>query len=235
MAGVITLPRGAYTADRAAALSGVPLSTVRWWANHDILVPSVSRTRVMLWSYADLMQLRVIHWLRQPKVGADEREIPPSTMNAVRRAREKLGQLELELWSEDGGPSVRVDHQGTVWLATDPSLERASDGQRVLGSDETDDSILEVLAPFRTSTARGPDLICPRPQLRIVPGKLGGSPHIRRTRIESQAVAALTVAGLPNAKIYQLYPDIDPPAIDQAIDLEHQLAGNLGRKLRAAA
>src|SRR5262249_54325081 len=50
-------PAGAYTADRAAALSGVPKSTLHWWARHDVLVPSVSATKVMLWSYADLMGL----------------------------------------------------------------------------------------------------------------------------------------------------------------------------------
>jgi uncharacterized protein (DUF433 family) len=227
-------PRGAYPADRAAALSGVPLSTVRWWAKHDILVPSVSQTRVMLWSYADLMQLRIIHWLRQPKVGTDEREIPPSTMNAVRRAREELASLDLELWTEDGGPSVRVDHRGDVWLATEPSLERVEDNQRALGGRDANDTVLEVLAPFQTESARGPDLIRPRPQLRIVPGKLGGSPHIERTRVDSQSVGALTTSGLPTAKIYELYPDIGHPAIDQAIDLENQLASNLGRHLRAA-
>jgi uncharacterized protein (DUF433 family) len=230
----MTLPRGAYTADRAAALSGVPLSTVRWWAKHDILVPSVSQTRVMLWSYADLMQLRIIHWLRQPKVGKDEREIPASTLNAVRRARTKLASLDLDLWTDDGGPSIRVDHRGDVWLATQPSLERAEDSQRALGGADAEDTVLEVLAPFQTSVARGPDLVCPRPQLRIVPGKLGGSPHIRSTRIESQSVGALTASGLPTARIYQLYPDVGHPAIDQAIDLEQQLAGNLGRQLLAA-
>ncbi|HEX3509687.1 MAG TPA: DUF433 domain-containing protein [Solirubrobacteraceae bacterium] len=234
MTRVATLARGAYTADRAAALSGVPLSTVRWWAKHDILVPSVSQSRVMLWSYADLMQLRIIHWLRQPKEGNDAHEIPATTMNIVRRARAKLAALDLELWTEEGGPSVRVDHAGEVWLTTDPSLERIADGQRALGGRTDESTMLEVLAPFNTTTARGPDLICPRPRLRMVPGKLGGSPHIEHTRIESQAVAALTVSGLPSAKIYRLYPDIEQPAIDEAIDLERQLAGNLGRELRAA-
>jgi DNA-binding transcriptional MerR regulator len=41
-------PVGAYTADRAAALSGVPKSTIHWWARNDVLVPGVSATRVML-------------------------------------------------------------------------------------------------------------------------------------------------------------------------------------------
>lgn len=224
LGGKMTGPRGTYTADRAAALSGVPLSTVRWWAKHEILVPSVSQTRVMLWSYADLMQLRIIHWLRQPKVGGDEHEIPASTMNAVRRARAKLASLDLELWTEQGGPSVRVDHRGKVRLATEPSLERVDDGQRALGGRANHETVLEVLAPFETDSARGPDLICPRPDLRIVPGKLGGSPHIASTRIESQSVAARTTSGLSTNKIYQLYPDVGHRAIDQAIDLERQLA-----------
>jgi uncharacterized protein (DUF433 family) len=231
---VVNLPRGTYTADRAAALSGVPLSTVRWWANHDVLVPSVSQTRVMLWSYADLMQLRVVRWMRWPKQAADERRIPATTMNSVRRARKTLSALNLELWTEDGGPSVRVDHRGEVWLTTEPSLERLADGQRALGGRHDQDTVLEVLAAFETRTARGPDLISPRPRLRIVPGRLGGSPHIVRTRVELQAVAAFAVSGLPMAKVYRLYPEIEHPAIDQAIDLERQLAGNLGRELRVA-
>jgi hypothetical protein len=39
---------------------------------------------------------------------------------------------------------------------------------------------------------------------------------------------------LPTAKIYRLYPDGEPAAIDDAIDLERQLASNLG-PLRVAA
>jgi DNA-binding transcriptional MerR regulator len=41
---------GAYAADRAAALSGVPQSTIHWWARNEILIPSVSAERVKLWS-----------------------------------------------------------------------------------------------------------------------------------------------------------------------------------------
>src|SRR4051794_16328897 len=59
--------QGAYTADRAAALSGVPKSTIHWWARNDILIPKVSSTKVKLWSYGDLMSLRVIYWLRRKK------------------------------------------------------------------------------------------------------------------------------------------------------------------------
>ena len=38
---------------------------------------------------------------------------------------------------------------------------------------------------------RGPDLVAPRPELRIVPGRLAGEPHIRGTRIGTLQIAAL--------------------------------------------
>jgi uncharacterized protein (DUF433 family) len=66
-----------------------------------------------------------------------------------------------------------------------------------------------------------------------VPGKLGGSPHVLYTRLESQALGALAESGLEQAKIYRLYPDIEPAAIEDALDLERQLRQNLYRALAA--
>ena len=63
--------------------------------------------------------------------------------------------------------------------------------------------------------------------LRIVPGKLGGSPHLVHTRLESKAVGALANRGMDTAKIYSLYPRFSKTAIRQAIDLEDQLSRNL--------
>jgi uncharacterized protein (DUF433 family) len=213
--------RGAYPAERAAALSGVPLSTVHYWARKEILVPSISPERVKVWSYADLMALRIIQWLRQTKTGRDGSDVPRSTMPAVKRILAQLDELDMALWTEESGPSVVVDGSGRILVSTRPHHE-AESRQRVL------DDELDVLAPFPSSTGlRGPDLFAPRPQLRIVPGKLGGSPHVVHTRLESQALGGLADSGLPNAKIYRLYPDIDRSAIDEALDLEDQLEHNL--------
>jgi hypothetical protein len=38
---------------------------------------------------------------------------------------------------------------------------------------------------------------------------------------------------LPQAKIYRLYPEVEPAAIDDALDLERQLACNLHPLLAA--
>jgi uncharacterized protein (DUF433 family) len=201
------------------------MSTVHWWARHGVLVPSISAEKVKLWSYADLMGLRIIYWLRQTKEDPEGRAVPRTRMPAVRQALEQLAELDLGLWSEDAGPSVRVDRGGHIVLSSAPDAEVVG-RQRVL--DAGADDLLSVTDPFTSSEgSRGPDLLRPRPQLRIVPGKLGGSPHVVHTRLESQALGALANSGLSDAKIYRLYPQVAPDAIDDALDLERQLAHNL--------
>ena len=223
--GRVMYPRGAYPADRAAALSGVPLSTVHRWARHDVLVPSVSAERVKLWSYADLMGLRIIYWLRQTKTTREGAPVPRSAMPAVRRALAQLSELDLGLWHEDTGPTVAVDSKGEIFITQAEAGVEGPFRQRRL---DHDDDVLQITAPFETADGVcGPDLRVPRPQLRIVPGKLGGSPHVVHTRLESQALWALVAGGLSEAKVYRLYPSVAPEAIDDALDLERQLAANL--------
>jgi uncharacterized protein (DUF433 family) len=220
--------RGAYTAERAVALSGVPKSTVHYWARQGILVPSVSPVRVRLWSYGDLLALRTIYWLRQTKHDPSGREVPRTAMRAVRRALREIAALKLDLWSEDSAPRVAVDRAGGIVIEYNGGAQRLG-GQSILDAD-----MLDLLAPFASREGlHGPDLSAPRPRLRIVPGKLGGSPHIVHTRLESQALGALAEGGLGHTKIYRLYPDVEPAAIEDALDLERQLAQNLRPALAA--
>ena len=86
---------GCYEASRAAALAGVPVSTVYDWARKRIVTPSLSYTRPKLWSYADLMTFRIVYSLRHPNPdpsGVDESGpsdpdpggpgfVPPGLMN----------------------------------------------------------------------------------------------------------------------------------------------------------
>ena len=222
----MTAPRGAYPADRAAALSGVPASTVHWWARHDVLVPSISAQRVKLWSYPDLMGLRIIYWLRHGKTTEDGVAVPRTEMPNVRRALEQLRELDLDLWSEGFGPAVAVDRGGNIIITRAAPDAEARHRQRRLAGD--DGELLHVLEPFAAREgSRGPDLHSPRPELRIVPGKLGGAPHVVHTRVETEALAALERDRLPKATIVQLYPQLAPAAIDAALDLERQLSDNL--------
>ncbi len=215
-------PRGAYSADRTAALSGVPKSTVHYWARKEVLVPSVSAERIRLWSYSDLLALRVIAWLRATKTAPDGQAIAPTTMTAVRTGLRELANIDLALWTEEGSPNIAVDRGGRIVLNATPSPEHP-DGQAVLDADALD--LLRPLAIGRL--VRGPDLVAPRPRLRIVPGKLAGAPHVHRTRIETEALAALRRRGLTVGKITALYPAIDTADVEDALDLECELQPDL--------
>jgi uncharacterized protein (DUF433 family) len=213
-------PTGAYTADRAAALSGVPKSTIHWWARERVLVPSVSATKQRLWSFADLMGLRTIYWLRRKKVTDSGADIPGTSMPAVRAALSALATLEVPLWRADRA-TVLVDGDGSVHLAAGERFQTVQ-GQLAAGE------LLDLIAPFSTAEgARGPDLQQPRPELRIVPGKLSGSPHIAGTRLETRAIAALFEDGYSADSVAALYPYVTATQIAQALELEQQLTQNL--------
>lgn len=116
-------------------------------------------------------------------------------MKAVRRALREIAALELDLWGEDGAPRVAVDRSGSI------VIEHGGQAQRPGAQSILDADMLDLLAPFASREGlHGPDLSAPRPRLRIVPGKLGGSPHVVHTRLESQALGALADSGLEQGR-----------------------------------
>lgn len=212
---------GAYTADRAASLSGVPRSTVHYWAREKILVPSVSGQRVKLWSYSDLLALRTVYWLRQRKTSEAGHEIPRTAMPVVRRALGRLRELDLDLF-HDGRPTILVDERGDVLIR--PPAEPT---QRLSGQTLVED-MLDVIAPFATSERTcGVDLIEPSRLVRIVPRKLSGAPHVVDTRIHTEALASLSKRGFGVGDIGGLYPDLTRAQIDDALIFERLLETNL--------
>ncbi len=213
---------GCYEAARAAALSGVPLTTVYWWARHGVVVPSVSPEREKLWAYSDLIALRIVSWLRHAK-RTDVGDLPGSPMPQVRQALKMLDDHNLDPWSAgapDSSPLL-VDRAGRIYLRINGEVVDLR-GQRTLLPEHA----LELTAPFSSEGAHGPDLLRPRPHLRIVPAKVAGEPHIEHSRLTSQTVAALADRGYDSAQIAAMY-DEPEQAIREAIDLERQLAGSL--------
>lgn len=217
---------GAYDAERASALSGVPRSTIHYWARNAVLVPSVSETRVKLWSFADLMALRVIYWLRQKKTDAAGAEIPATGMRAIRRALKRVRELDEPLWHPEK-TSIWIDTAGEV-VVRGPEGPETIEGQGLLAD------TVNLVAPFTTHEGlHGPDLARPRPQVRIVPGKLSGSPHIVGTRLETRALYAMVRDGIDVGTVAALYPFASREQIAEAIDLETQLADNLAIRVAA--
>jgi uncharacterized protein (DUF433 family) len=211
---------GCYEAARAAALSGVPRTTVYYWARTGVVVPSVSPVREMLWSYADLMSLRIVSWLRHPK-DVDEDKLPASPMPAVRRALAELDRRGLDIWRpdvEDKSPLL-VDRAGKIHISNEGEVVDLS-GQSPLSTD-----LLDLLGPFTFAGADGPNLVAPRQHLRIVPARVAGEPHVVGSRLTTLSLAALAARGMPSSKIAQLY-DVKVNIVEEALDLELQLAGS---------
>lgn len=212
---------GCYEAWRAAALAGVPTRTVYHWASTGLVVPSVSPVREMLWSYADLVALRVVAWLRSKKHTEDQ-IVPGSTMAEVRRALQMLDEEGINLW--DGGPTgsrspVHVDVAGKLYIETSGGFLN-SHGQHVL---ELPKETLRLLAPFRVDDTAGPDLIAPAPHLRIVPLKVAGEPHIKGSRVTTRAVAALAKRGLKPDHIAAMY-NLSKVGVTESIALERSFS-----------
>jgi DNA-binding transcriptional MerR regulator/uncharacterized protein (DUF433 family) len=201
--------RGVYDSKRAAALAGVPKSTLNYWARTELLVPSVAaHPHTRLWSWGDLLALRAIEWLRVEKPGVSQ----ATPMRQIRRALEYLADAGVR--AEEFEERARVAQCGRLFLDIDSSEAFDPTTRRF--------AFLEIAALI-APTAGGPNLLRPRPQLRIIPGKLSGEPHIEGTRIASASLYALALDGFSLATISSMYPRASQEAIAQAIDLERSL------------
>jgi len=207
---------GCYDARRTAALSGVPRSTVYDCARKGVVVPSISPEREKLWSYSDLVALRIVSWLRHPK-GRDGDVRPASAMRQVRKVLVQLDEQGLDLWDGRTGASpLYVDPTGTIVIVT-PDATRDLSGQGLLSG------WLDLLGVFEGSDGAGPDLRRPREHLRIVPGKCAGEPHLEGSRLTTVTVAALAGRGYTLEDVARLYPDESRQSLKEAIDLERSL------------
>lgn len=205
--------QGSYSADRAAGLAGVPRRTLYYWAKHGILDPSVSNIKPRLWSYNDVLALRLIDWLRRDK---EETPFPRASMHQIRQLLSSVQDLGHRL--ERGLP---------VWIDPNSFVVVELEGQKAvpLGKKLLQTGLdapgLDLLLPYGST---GPDLRWPRPTLRMLPGKLSGQPHVVDTRIETFAIAALAGRGLSTENIVELYPALTVTNVQEAIDLEAQVS-----------
>jgi len=216
----VAVLEGVYPAQRASQLSGVPVSTVHYWARTNLVVPSISPVREKFWSFADLLALRVVSWLRHAKRHEDQAFLR-STMPDVRIALSDLASRGRQLFDVDENGIRRcvllASPSGQIAIADRGTL-RASGSPQLLAP-------LDILAEYRVELdSVGPDLVVPRPHLRIVPGKLAGEPHLQGSRIATSVISGLSREGYSQPQIAALYPQADREAIAEAIEFEGSLA-----------
>lgn len=201
--------RGVYDAQRASALAGVPKSTLHFWARRGLYVPSISpEPRTRLWSWSDLLALRAIDWFRKGKGSNKKVSIP--------QIRQALGELvDFGIPREKLYHVIAVSEAGELFFRLDNTDIRARPGRQVGLS-----NVLHLVRPYDDIA---PDLLEPRPLLRIIPGKLHGEPHLLNTRIPSAVIYALHEMGYGTRTIQEMYPEAPYEALEDAIDFERSL------------
>jgi uncharacterized protein (DUF433 family) len=180
----------------------------------------------MLWSYADLMALRIVAWLRRPKAAEpddDPESLPASPMPQVRSALAMLDRLGMDLWSGGDGAGTTplvVDPAGGIHIRRGKRLIDVSGG----GAEPFElDVWFDLLGPFEVAGHKGPDLRTPRPHLRIAPERVAGEPHVENTRLTTKTVAGLAARGFSIERIVDLY-SVSREAVEEAVDLESDLS-----------
>lgn len=209
-------PPVAFPVPIASVLSGASVDQLAYWRKRTpsapaLLVPESKRSGRFIYSWADVVALRSIVYLRHEK-----------SLPRVRRAVELLRYLEANEW----------EHLARYTLISTPSsiLVRTPSGQ-LLDLEQQPGTVVsevlmsDVLAPFTTRAGRVvPDLEKPRDLLAVNPRVMAGYPVIAGTRVPFDLVAGLADDGATTAEIIAIYPSVNPASIGDAQDFAAQVA-----------
>ncbi len=75
---------------------------------------------------------------------------------------------------------------------------------------------LRISSLVDTDDGHGPDLIRPRPHLRILPGKVSGEPHLHHSRTTTLTVMSLVDRCGDVDKVAALYPELESAVVKVA-------------------
>lgn len=200
----------------ASVLTGASVRQLAYWrkktnAAPALLVPEGKRSGRYLYSWADVVALRSIVYLRQEK-----------SLPRIRQAVATLRQLEADEWT----------HLAAYRLIRTPSsifVETRSgqllDLERHPGTVLAEVLMADVLDAFETKAGNVvPPLRSPRPRIAVDPAVLGGYPMIAGTRVPFDVVAALAADDVQADEIAQVYPSVDQEAIGDALSFAEQVA-----------
>lgn len=200
----------------ASVLSGASVDQLAYWrkrtrSNPPLLVPESKVSGRYIYSWADVVALRSIVYLRAEK-----------SLPRIRKAVELLRRLEADQW-EHLSRYTLISTKSSIFVQT-PGGELV-DLERRPGTVLDEVLMADVLEPFENRQGREvPALKRPRPSLQVDPGVLGGYPVVGGSRVPFDVVAELAEDGLGAAEIVEIYPSVDPRAIPDARDFAQQVA-----------
>jgi len=190
-----------------AVLSGASQRQLGHWRRTSLLVPEVSASRRILYSFRDVLALRTVVKLREDQ-----------SLQRIRRAFRELPNLDL------------TDHPSRYSLvSTGASIVVVETGGVGVDLVEQPGHVViarldDVMAPFESRHGEVVDLRHPRPHLSVREQRLGGWPTIAGTRVPFDAVATLLSDETVDARdVGDFYPGVSPEAAHEALDFARSL------------
>jgi uncharacterized protein (DUF433 family) len=188
----------------ASALSGATVGQLAYWRHGEqqLLVPEVSASKPVLYSFRDLIALRAFVYLREKR-----------PLQTIRRALSNLREIgETEHLSRyrlvaQGRKSIALVHaegDGAVDLVEKP-------GQQL-----TVIKLGDILHSFPLGDIEVPDLAQPRRRISVSPSVRHGHPVVAGTRVSYELVAGLVRDGVPPDEIKAYYPGVSAAAARDA-------------------
>lgn len=197
---------GFYTLPEAARISKVPESTVRYWAQTSLIVPTHSTGRPKLYSFADLRDLVVCRTLKAQGAG----------VRAIRRALEYVRRADDIQRLAHAGFGVTEAGELFYEPAATEAVRPDRKGQRFW---------IDMGQTYRELGAVGTDVRELHPHDRVVidPRVRGGTPVVHGTRIPTRLLWELAQDGASTAEIVRDYPALEAADVEAAIKYESEL------------
>ncbi|MDP9865706.1 MULTISPECIES: DUF433 domain-containing protein [Streptosporangium] len=196
----------AYDPKLAAALSGATLRQLAHWrkagvSRGAVLIPEISSTRPVLYSFRDVVALRTCVKLRNDA--------------SLQKIRQALDTLRDDLKESDHLSSYTLVADGSsIYLAApDQAVDLVRKKANVVIHE-----MVDVLQPFYRGGRHIPPLLQPRAHVAVDPAIRGGVPVIEGTRVPYDEVAALLRDGVSPEQISDYYPSVTAMAALDAAD-----------------
>jgi uncharacterized protein (DUF433 family) len=212
-----------YAPPLAATLSGASIRQLAYWrrqkdSNPALFEPELSRSPRVLYSYRDIVALRMFVQLREQL-----------SLQKVRKAVR---------WLETHFPETHLSaHRLRASPGSDSAFWISPDGEYVdvvqrPGQMSFKVVLQDLLGEFTTANGRRvPDLGEPTRGVSIDPDIRAGFPVIEGTRIPFTVISSLKEDGLGDVEIAELYPAVTPNEIAGAVQLARWVASSSGHSL----
>ncbi len=199
----------------ASVLTGASPRQLGYWrrataTDEPLLVPTAKRSGRYLYSWADIVALRTIVYLREQK-----------SLPKIRRAVKTLRELEAREWGHLG--RYRLVRTAETIIVRTPKGE-ILDLERSPATILDETLMADVLGPFESQGRNVPALERPRPFLIVNPAILDGYPVIAGSRVPFHLVAALADEGAAASEILEAYPSVDARGIPDSQWFADQVA-----------